>query len=323
MSVPTFDQLIPEDAATISEIQRKATEKGYELLTLINSKAEWGKPNGDRYLQIATSESLTCGLIMSTLVDIPWAGFIKYGGFGVYDPDAKRVFNHVSVDNVYTHKCAAEMAIGVLKNSNATLAIAVTGNAMPLNHHVDMLGEVFIGIAGYNDNGDIIYVTNVINMCNDGENTFDSFKKTCDEWYKKITVEQTHNARTATATISKEIRYYTVYKAYQQCIKFINDHNPSVPDAILERKKQNESKSDIGIHTTIPNNKFDFGGDGICVNANSQGISECKLSGVRGSKDEKIALYQQLAAGQSAGKKSKKTTKNKRSSRLRSYKRRR
>lgn len=312
MSVPTFDDLNPDDPATISEIQRTATKEGYELLKLINSKAVWGGPNGDRYLQIATSESLTCGLIMSTLVDIPWAGFIKYGGFGVYDTDAKRVFNGVSVDDVYTHKCASEMAIGILKNSNATLAIAVTGNAMPLNEHVDMLGEVFIGIAGYNEKGEIIYETTALNMCTDDNNNFSSFKETCDKWYKTIKEQNTFNKRSVTATVSKEIRYYTVRKAYQQCINFINKYDPSVPDEILERKKQNDTKSDKGIHITIPNNKFDFGGDGVCMN------QPCQLSGDRST--EKTAVYIPPTRSK-GGKKSKKHPKNKRSYRLRSYKR--
>ena len=123
MSAPLFEELIPNDTTTILKIKTAATMKGYELLQLINSQAIWAdkksNPNDvDRYLQIATSESLTGGLLMSTLVDIPWGGFMKYGAFGVYDTDAKRVFNNVRVDNVYTHKCASEMAIGILKNSN-------------------------------------------------------------------------------------------------------------------------------------------------------------------------------------------------------------
>ena len=77
MSAPPFEQLIPEDTTIILKIKTEATQKGYELLQLINSQAIWAdktiNPDDfDRYLQIATSESLTCGLIMSTLVDIPW-----------------------------------------------------------------------------------------------------------------------------------------------------------------------------------------------------------------------------------------------------------
>jgi nicotinamide mononucleotide (NMN) deamidase PncC len=311
MSEPTFEELVPDDASTISDIQRLATKKGYELLKLINSKAKWGdKTKGEVH---------RCGLIMSTLVDIPWAGFAKYGGFGVYDPDAKKVFNRVSVDDVYTHKCAAEMAIGVLKNSNATLAIAVTGNAMPLNVDVDKLGEVFIGIAGYNNEGKIIYVTTVLNMCTDDENTYDSFKKTCKDWYEKIKgKEGEFNERTKTATISKEIRYYTAYKAYQQCISFIENHDPSVPEAIIKRKEQNESTTMSErnkIHTNIPADKYTDGGNGICVNV----YPRCEdITGNR--ETEKTAEYKVPSIG--GGKNSKNKKKNKRSFRLRSTKRR-
>ena len=84
---------------------------------------------------------------MSTIVDIPWCGWAKYGYTGVYDTDAKRVFNGVGVDDVYTQRCAKEMAVGLLKNSNATIALAVTGNAMPDPDKVQKLGEVFIGVA--------------------------------------------------------------------------------------------------------------------------------------------------------------------------------
>ncbi len=277
MSAPSsIDEILPtpNDANTISLIQRRATEKGLELLKLISKKAVWGDksinpPTVDKYLQIATSESLTCGLIMSTLVDIPWAGYAKYGGFGVYDTDAKRVFNNVKIDNVYTHKCASEMAVGVLKNSNATIAISVTGNAMPLNEHIDMLGEVFIGIACYNADDQIIFETTVMNACDD----FKELTNTCSKWYKTIDDDKnrrTHNKRADTAAISKEIRYYTVLKAYEQCIDFINKYNPCVPQKILDRKALNDKKNAKGIHIHIPSPRFDFGGDGICMGENEK-----------------------------------------------------
>jgi nicotinamide mononucleotide (NMN) deamidase PncC len=277
---PSIDDILPKpnDAITISLIQRRATEKGLELLKLISKKAVWGDrsinpPTVDKYLQIATSESLTCGLIMSTLVDIPWAGYAKYGGFGVYDTDAKRVFNNVKIDNVYTHKCASEMAVGVLKNSNATIAISVTGNAMPLNEHVNMLGEVFIGIACYNENGEIIFETTAMNACNTDDEDFKELTNTCSKWYKKIDddkTRKTYNSRADTAAISKEIRYYTVLKAYEQCINFINKNNPCVPQEILDRKALNDKKNDKGIHNHIPSPRFDFGGYGICMGENEK-----------------------------------------------------
>ena len=290
MSAPSFEQLIPNDTTTILKIKTAATMKGYELLQLINSQAIWADKKSnpddfDRYLQIATSESLTCGLIMSTLVDIPWGGFMKYGGFGVYDTDAKRVFNRVSVDDVYTHKCASEMAIGVLKNSNATLAISVTGNSMPLNEYANKLGEVFIGIAGYNDKDEIMFVTKSINMCI--ENDFDEFKSHCETWYNTIMVDKKYNTRNSTATVSQEIRYYTALKAYELCIEFVKILNPKIPDRVLERKKINDEKSSgDNIHNNIPANKYDLGGNGKCMNL-SLSINECNVTGNRSTEDTK------------------------------------
>jgi len=285
MSIPKYEELIPaqKDSEAIDQLRHLAREKGYELLVLLNEKAS---NNNWKNLQVATSESLTCGLIMSTLVDIPWGGYLKYGGFGVYDTDAKRVFNRVTIDDVYTHKCAGEMAVGVLKNSNATIAIAVTGNAMPLNEHVKMLGEVFIGIAGYNDNNEIIYITKVINACKDSIN--ETMKETCKTWYDTInwSDKKEYNNRITTSGVSQEIRYYTAYEAYKLCIEFIEKFDPKVPDEIINRKNENAiiAQGPLKIHNSVPDNKYEFGGDGQCMNE-SMFITEkeqyCDKQGLR------------------------------------------
>jgi len=263
MAAPSFESLLPTSTGltTLEKIEEMAHRSAYDLLVELNSKA-----TKDKWLQICTSESLTAGMIMSTLVDIPWGGYLKYGAFGVYDTDAKRVFNKVSVDDVYTHRCAKEMAIGILKNSNATLAIAVTGNAMPLNEHVDMLGEVFIGVAGYktdeNGNTKIIYQTTSINACN---NDNLNFQKTCDEWYTTINRNSKYNPRDRTALVSREIRNYTTYMALKYCLDFVKFANPEVPDFIIERKKVNANVNNRGDHTTIPENKFNEPLEIICT----------------------------------------------------------
>jgi PncC family amidohydrolase len=268
-SIPSLEELTANDLQTITIIKKKAYESAYDLLKQLN--------NSD--LQIATAESLTAGMIMSTLVDIPWLGYVKYGCFGVYDTDAKRTFINVKVDNVYTHKCAAEMAIGVLKNSNASLAIAVTGNAMPLNEHAEMLGEVFIGIAGYNNNNEIIYITKSINSCIETDNT--GFKNRCKKWFSTIIDGKNaegkytkYNERSDTATISQEIRYYTTSKALELCKDFVIKYKPICPDVIKRRKERNEEKNNNNNHTTIPKNKYEFGGVGLCKN-----ISYCDMDG--------------------------------------------
>ena len=283
MAAPEFATLIesPEHSATILSIRRMASEHGYNLLKLMNEKAS---ADGKTFLQIATSESLTCGTIMTLLTEIPWGGYMKYGCFGVYDTDAKRVFNHVTTDDVYTHKCASEMAIGVLKNSNATIAIAVTGNSMPLNEHVEMMGEVFISVAGYNEMGEIIFVTNSINACNDSG--IGEMQSLCGKWYKTIATDKRYNSRNDTAALNQQIRYYTAFKAYELCIQFINEFNPQVPDEIKTRKEVNLSHENK-IHVNIPVNKYEFGGSGTCTNEQIQ--ETCAITGDRQS--EKINLY--------------------------------
>ena len=47
-------------------------------------------------LKLVTIESLTSGMIISNLVNIPNFGGSIYGGFAVYDTDAKRRFVGVS-----------------------------------------------------------------------------------------------------------------------------------------------------------------------------------------------------------------------------------
>lgn len=216
---PSFESLQPTPAhEELEKVKMIAHQAGYNLLVELFTRA-----TKDKFLQICTSESLTAGLIMTTLVDIPWAGFLKYGCFGVYDTDAKRVFNHVEVNNVYTHRCAKEMAIGILKNSNATLAISVTGNAMPHQEDADMIGEIFIGAAGYRiteaGGTEIIYSTKSINACIDTNDT--EFKASCDKWYSTIVNEHKLNPRDRTALLSQVIRYYAVYAALIYCLKFV------------------------------------------------------------------------------------------------------
>lgn len=270
MNDPKLDELLPynKDVKTILDTKQLAYKSAYDLLLYINSH--------HKDLQIATAESLTAGMIMSTLVDIPWWGYIKYGCIGVYDTDAKRTLIGVKVKDVYTHKCASEMAIGVLQNTNATISIAVTGNAMPTNDNVDKLGEVFISIAGYNKNNKIIYITKSINACIQTNNI--EFKKLCNLWYNTIisdTSKKTYNAFSNTAAISQEIRYYTTYKALEICLKFIKKYKPVAPKIIIDRKNKNT------LLKQIPKNKYNFGGEGICKN------KSCDYTGIRKSSNIK------------------------------------
>lgn len=226
---PQFSWIKPEHI--IGKLKAKASENAYNLIKVLKSH------------KVATAESLTGGLIHSTLVDVPFGGWNKYGCFGVYDTNAKRAFLGVTVKDVYTHKCAKEMAVGVLKNSEATLAIAVTGNAMPNQldpKDVPKLGEVFIGIAGYRDKNTIVVQTKVYNFC---KNPIikDDDGSICKYWVDSIDTENKlfeksddkekakyqrytdkFNDFSNTNLVSKYVRYSTVCQALSDAQEFLN-----------------------------------------------------------------------------------------------------
>ena len=263
MSFPILEDLKSPDGdiEIIRNIENKVIESAYTLLETVN------KINNEKSikLQIATSESLTAGLIMSSLVKLPILGWAKYGCFGVYDTDAKRVFNSVKVENLYTHMCAKQMAIGMLKNSNATLAIAVTGNAMPYYNDLNKLGEVFIGIATYNNNNEIIYTTEAVNSCLD--TTEIPFKEKCEKWIGEHLNESTFADRKNTATISVLIRNYTAYIAMKMAHDFIKKHEDKIGIPAFINKRKNENDFKIGCnHTKIPLAKYDAKINEICLN---------------------------------------------------------
>ena len=232
MSLPTFNELRIEDI--INQVKKDAHFNAYELLKLLN------KNN----LRIVTAESLTAGLMFSTLVDIPFFGWHKYGGFAVYETDAKIRFLGVNTKDVFTHDCARQMAIGALKKSEASIAIAVTGNASPRQDtgNINKVGEVFIGIAGYvmkNKKKRMIVKTEVINSCLHNQG-----KSICNLWYDTIIQERTilqqmdklknkdllksingFNDFETTSLLSTYIRFKTIEIAFNSAIKFIKTHD--------------------------------------------------------------------------------------------------
>ena len=267
----------------------------------------------EKTYNIATAESLTAGLIMATLVDIPVGGIHKYGCFGVYDTDAKRVFLGVKVKDVYTHLCAAQMSIGVLQNSNASIAIAVTGNAMPYNDEADRLGEVFISIAGYNTESKIVYITKSINACLNDDN---SIYLKCKDWYNVIKKDATHktfNKRIDTEIISQIIRYITVQNALDLCNEFLKKYTNIliIPEIIKNRYDNNKN-----LKTILPPAKYNDMNqdDAICLNEPPQ---DCDTTGVRNDNNTntlKLKKVKSKSKTKTGGKK--KTKKSKRTRRI-------
>jgi len=240
--VAPFDSLRPEDV--LNDARIKAHRAAFLLIKHMSNIADWD--NGYVH-QVATAESLTAGLIFSTIVDVPIGGAHKYGCLGVYDTDAKRIFLGVKVENLYTHRCAKEMAEGVLKNSNATIAIAVSGNAMP-NQGIDKfddiakLGEVFIGIAGYKDDGTIICETFVYNFCVEHSNAINLCKLWHDTVVQKSQIAKISEAKKkvpelasgfndfiTTSFVSNYIRNKTAEIALLKALRFIKKNKLAIP----------------------------------------------------------------------------------------------
>ena len=167
----------------INDAKKDAHLNAYKLL----KKLENHQKVNHQHIQLVTSESVTGGLLWSTLVNIPFWGKYKYGCFGVYDSNAKRNFIGVTEPDVYTHRCTKQMAIGSLLNSNGTLAISISGNAMPYSNEKERVGEVFIGVAGYVKDGPNSYKirvkTQVFNFCKQAENSMeDKMPQLCSKW---------------------------------------------------------------------------------------------------------------------------------------------
>ncbi|MCQ4244035.1 ompetence-damaged protein [Stutzerimonas decontaminans] len=85
-------------------------------------------------LKLTTAESCTCGLMASLMGDIPGCGKALDSGFVVYSPEAKNRLLSVSFETIEkfgltSEEVACEMAIGALKSSIASLAVANTGVA--------------------------------------------------------------------------------------------------------------------------------------------------------------------------------------------------
>ena len=101
---------------------------------------------------IATAESCTGGLIGGALTDVPGSPDVFDRGFITYSNAAKREMIGVLEQTLEAHgavseEVAAEMAIGALARSNASLAVSVTGIAGPGGSEHKPEGRVCFGLA--------------------------------------------------------------------------------------------------------------------------------------------------------------------------------
>lgn len=105
----------------------------------------------DKKLTIATAESLTGGMLASSLVDIPGASKSFKEGFVTYCDEAKIRSLDVPAETIQKHgsissETAYAMAEGATKKSGCDIALATTGNAGPDCDEGKEAGLVYIGI---------------------------------------------------------------------------------------------------------------------------------------------------------------------------------
>ncbi len=100
-------------------------------------------------LDLSLAESITGGMIASTLTSIPGASDYLHSAIVSYSPDAKERFLEIRdlPEGLISADCARKMAEGVLKASGAQVALSTTGNAGPVALEGKPVGLVFVAVA--------------------------------------------------------------------------------------------------------------------------------------------------------------------------------
>lgn len=101
----------------------------------------------------ATAESLTAGLVVASLADVPGASSMLRGGVVSYATEVKAALLGVSEDLLreagsVDPEVARQMAVGARAACGADYAVSTTGAAGPEPHDGKPVGTVFVGLAG-------------------------------------------------------------------------------------------------------------------------------------------------------------------------------
>ena len=104
-------------------------------------------------LTVATSESLTGGLVGAVITSVPGASAVYLGGAVVYATPMKVTLSGASpetlaTEGVISQATAHELAAGIRERTGADWAVATTGAAGPDPQEGHAPGEVWIGLAG-------------------------------------------------------------------------------------------------------------------------------------------------------------------------------
>ena len=105
---------------------------------------------------IASAESCTGGMLSSAITEIPGSSTIFECGFVTYSNISKMKLLNVNENTLHHHgavseEVAGEMAIGAIKNSQASLGISITGIAGPGSLTTKPEGMVCFSIAIKNE----------------------------------------------------------------------------------------------------------------------------------------------------------------------------
>lgn len=107
----------------------------------------------DKGIRLAVAESLTGGMVCSSIVDVPGASNVLIEGFVTYTNTAKVRRLHVKLPTIETRgavskEVAGEMTQGLLANRDIDMGIATTGCAGPdSDEHNTPVGLAFVGVA--------------------------------------------------------------------------------------------------------------------------------------------------------------------------------
>jgi len=112
-----------------------------------------GRTLAERQLTLATSESLTGGLLGATLTAVPGASRYYLGGVVVYATEQKARIGGVSPSVLTSHgvvseQTVVEMVIGVQQLTGADYALAASGVAGPEPQEGHLPGLVWIAAIG-------------------------------------------------------------------------------------------------------------------------------------------------------------------------------
>ncbi len=102
-------------------------------------------------ITISTVESLTGGLLASSFIAFPGASHWFLGGIIPYTSNLKQTWLHVPETMLQQggpvqESVARQLALEGLKQSQATICLATTGNAGPTSDAFTHVGECFIAI---------------------------------------------------------------------------------------------------------------------------------------------------------------------------------